>query len=85
VNTAHLIGQSVEIKVAGLTSAVSAVVLGVETAGLWIHKGDVVEKIAIDQRADSPSLPKDPAIFVPFATISWLMTATKESAYQKAR
>jgi hypothetical protein len=30
-------------------------------------------------------LPTDPAIFVPFATISWLMTAVKESLYQKAR
>jgi hypothetical protein len=85
VNTAHLIGQSVEIKVAGLSSAVSAVILGVETAGLWIHKGDVLEKIAVNLGSDSPDVPKDPAVFVPFATISWMMTERKESAYQKAR
>jgi hypothetical protein len=85
MNTAHLIGQAVEIKVAGLTSPVSAVILGVESAGLWIHKGDVVEKITVDRGADSTALPKDPAVFVPFATIAWLLTAMKESAYQKAR
>jgi hypothetical protein len=86
MNTSHLVGQAVEIKVAGLTSPVSAVILGVETAGLWIHKGDVLEKIAVDRGGGiSPALPKDPAVFVPFATISWLMTAMKESLYQKAR
>jgi hypothetical protein len=86
MHTSHLVGQAVEIKVAGLTSPVSAVILGVEAAGLWIHKGDVLEKIAVDQGGGvSPGLPKDPAVFVPFATISWLMTAMKESLYQKAR
>jgi hypothetical protein len=86
MNTSHLVGQAVEIKVAGLTSPVSAVILGVETAGLWIHKGDVLEKIAVDRGGGIlPALPKDPAVFVPFATISWLMTAMKESLYQKAR
>jgi hypothetical protein len=85
MNTSHLVGQTVEIKVAGLASPVSAVILGVEAAGLWIHKGDIVEKIAVDHAGHSPVLPKDPAVFVPFATISWLMTAMKESLYQKAR
>jgi hypothetical protein len=85
MNTSHLVGQAVEIKVAGLATPVSAVILGVEAAGLWIHKGDVVEKIAVGHGAVSPGLPKDPAVFVPFATISWLMTAMKESLYQKAR
>ena len=85
MHTSHLVGQSVEIKVAGFSSPISAVVLGVEAAGLWIHKGDVVEKIAADQDSVSSSSPKDPAVFVPFATISWLITAVKESLYQKAR
>jgi hypothetical protein len=86
MNTSHLVGQAVEIKIAGLSSPVSAVILGVEAAGLWIHKGDVVEKIAVDRTGGaSPGLPKDLAVFVPFATISWLMTAMKESLYQKAR
>jgi hypothetical protein len=30
-------------------------------------------------------LPQDPAVFLPFATISWLITAMKEALYQKAR
>lgn len=85
MHTSHLVGQPVEIKVAGLSFPVSAVVLGVEAAGLWIHKGDVLEKFTVDRGSVSPSLPKDPAVFVPFATISWLMTAMKESLYQKAR
>jgi hypothetical protein len=85
MNTSHLIGQAVEIKVAGLSSPVSAVILGVESAGLWIHKGDVVEKITVDRDSGLTNSPKDPAVFVPFATISWLLTAMKESAYQKAR
>jgi hypothetical protein len=86
MHTSNLLGQAVEIKVAGLTSPVSAVVLGVEAAGLWIHKGDVFEKIAVDHGGGvSHGLPKDPAVFVPFATISWLVTAIKESLYQKAR
>jgi hypothetical protein len=85
MNTSNLIGQSVEIKVAGLASPVSAVILGVEAAGLWIHKGDMIEKIAADQGGASPDLPEDPAVFLPFATISWLITAMKESRYQKAR
>lgn len=86
MHTSHLVGQSVEIKVAGFSSPISAVILGIEAAGLWIHKGDVLEKIVADQDASvSPSLLKDPAVFVPFATISWLMTAMKESLYQKAR
>ena len=86
MHTSQLVGQSVEIKVAGLSSSIFAVILGVEAAGLWIHEGDVGEKIATDHqgRASSGS-PKDPAVFVPFATISWLMTAMKESLYQKAR
>jgi hypothetical protein len=86
MNTSRLVGQAVEIKVAGLSSPVSAVILGVEAAGLWIHKGDVFEKIAGDQVGGvSPSLPKDPAVFLPYATISWLIAAMKESLYQKAR
>ena len=86
MHTSHLVGQSVEVKVAGLSSPISAVILGVEAAGLWIHKGDVVEKIAADHHGSASSgSPKDPAVFVPFATISWLMTAMKESLYQKAR
>jgi len=85
MNTSHLIGQAVEIKVADVASPVSAVILGVETAGLWIHKGNVAEKIAVNHGGLSPSLTEDPAVFLPFATISWLMTSRKESAYQKAR
>jgi hypothetical protein len=85
MNTSHLIGEPVEIKVSGLNSAVSGVILGVEPAGLWIHKGDVLERIAVNRGDDFPAVPSDPAIFVPFATISWMMTSRKESAYQKAR
>jgi hypothetical protein len=86
MHTSHLVGQPVEIKVAGFSSPISAVILGIEAAGLWIHKGDVLEKIAAEHVGGvSPSLPKDPAVFVPFATISWLVTAMKESLYQKAR
>lgn len=85
MNTSHLVGQSVEIKIDSLNTAVSAVILGVESAGLWIHKGDVVEKIALGQGGLRESALKEPAVFVPFARISWLMTETKESVYQKAR
>ena len=85
MNTSQLVGQAVEIEIAGLPSPVSAVILGVEAAGLWIHKGDVVEKIGVSRWRCFIGLTKDPAVFVPFATISWLMTAMKESLYQKAR
>ena len=85
MNTSHLIGQAVEIKLAGVGSPVSAVVLGSEAAGLWIHKGNVVEKIVSTHKDVSAASPKDLAVFVPFATISWLMTAMKEALYQKAR
>jgi hypothetical protein len=85
MNTSHLIGQSVEIKVAGLASSFSAVILGSEAAGLWVHKGDIIDQIAVSQGGVSPNLPEDPAVFLPFATISWLITAMKEALYQKAR
>jgi hypothetical protein len=85
MNTSRLVGQAVEIKIAGWDTAVSAVILGVETAGLWIHKGDVMEKIAAG-RGETPSeAPKEPVVFLPFAQISWVMAESKESVYQKAR
>ena len=46
MNTSHLIGQSVQIKLVDLASPFSAVILGAESAGLWVHKGDIIEKIA---------------------------------------
>lgn len=85
MNTSHLIGQSVQIKLVDLASPFSAVILGAETAGLWVHKGDIVEKIALNPGGDSAGFPSDPAVFLPFATISWLITAMKEALYQKAR
>lgn len=85
MNTSHLVGQAVAIKVAGVSSPVSAVVLGTEAAGLWIHKGNVVETIMTTEKDVSAGSSKDLAVFVPFATISWLMTAMKEALYQKAR
>ncbi len=85
MNTSHLIGQSVQIKVVELASPFSAVVLGAEAAGLWVHKGDIIDKIALNSNGASPGLPTDPAVFLPFATISWLITAMKEALYQKAR
>jgi hypothetical protein len=86
MNTSHLVGQTVELKIESLDTAVSAVILGVESAGLWIHKGDVVEKIAASQGgARLSGAPKEPAVFLPFTKISWLMTEIKESVYQKAR
>ncbi len=85
MNTSHLIGQSVQIKVAGLDSPFSAVILGAETAGLWVHRGDIIDKIAVNQNGASTDLPQDPAVFLPFANISWLITAMKEALYQKAR
>jgi hypothetical protein len=85
MNTSHLIGQPVQIKLADLASPFSAVVLGAEAAGLWVHKGDIVEKIAANKDASSAGLPQDPAVFLPFATISWMITAMKEALYQKAR
>jgi hypothetical protein len=85
MNTSHLVGQAVEIRVAGVSSPVSAVVLGAEAAGLWIHKGNVVETIMSTQKDVFTGSSKDLAVFVPFVTISWLMTAMKEALYQKAR
>jgi hypothetical protein len=85
MNTSHLIGQSVQIKLAGIPSSFSAVILGSEAAGLWVHKGDIIDKIAGNRGGASEGLPQDPAVFLPFATISWLITAMKEALYQKAR
>ena len=85
MNTSHLIGQSVQIKLVDLASPFSAVVLGAESAGLWVHKGDIIDKIAGNQDGASAALPVDPAVFLPFATISWLITTMKEALYQKAR
>ena len=85
MNTSQLIGQSVHIKLAGIPSPFSAVILGTEAAGLWVHKGDVIDQIAANQDSVSAGLPQDPAVFLPFATISWLITAMKEALYQKAR
>ena len=85
MNTSHLVGQSVQLKVESLDSVVSAVILGVESAGLWIHKGDVVEKIVASKGGVGTATPKEPAVFLPFSKISWLITETKESVYQKAR
>jgi hypothetical protein len=85
MNTSRLVGQTVEIKIASLDAAVSAVILGVETAGLWIHKGNVMETIAASRGETSSDAPKEPVVFLPFAQISWVMAESKESVYQKAR
>ena len=85
MNTSYLVGQSVEVKIESVNAAVSAVILGVETAGLWIHKGDVVEKIVASQGGPRSEALRNPAVFLPFARMSWLMTETKEAVYQKAR
>lgn len=75
----------VEVKVENIDTPISAVVLGVETAGLWVHKGDVVENIAALGGGSRSTKLAEPALFLPFAVISWLVTETKEPIYQKAR
>lgn len=85
MNTSLLVGQSVEIKIESVNTAVSAVILAVESAGLWIHKGDVAERIVASQGGSRSDASKEPAVFLPFARISWLMTELREPVYQKAR
>ena len=64
---------------------VTAVILGVESAGLWIHQGNVVEKIVDSKGGAGAATSKESAVFLPFSKISWLITEIKESIYQKAR
>jgi hypothetical protein len=85
MNTAHLAGQNVEIKIESVHTAFSAVILAVESAGIWVHKGDVAEKIAARHGGPRSKALKEPVVFLPFARISWLMTEAMESVYQKAR
>ena len=85
MNTSRLVGQTVEMKIASLDAAISAVILGVESAGLWIHKGNVMEAITASQAGIASPAPKEPVVFLPFAQISWVMAESKESVYQKAR
>jgi len=85
MNTSHLVGQSVQLKIESLDTAVTAVILGVESAGLWIHQGDVVDKIVASKGGAGAATPKELAVFLPFSKISWLVTEIKESVYQKAR
>ena len=84
MNSSQLLGQVVEVKIEGV-DPISAVILGVESVGLWIHKGDVLEKVDASQSGARSQVLKDPAVFLPFATISWLITETKAPLYQKAR
>jgi hypothetical protein len=85
MNTSRLVGQTVEVKLDSVDTSFSAVVLGVESAGLWIHKGDALEKIAASLGGAPLEGRKEPAVFLPFGKISWLLTETQESVYQKAR
>jgi hypothetical protein len=85
MNTSRLVGQTVEVKLDSVDTSFSAVVLGVESAGLWIHEGNVLEKIAASLGGAPLEGRKEPAVFLPFGKISWLLTETKESVYQKAR
>ena len=85
MNTSHLVGQSVQLRIESLDTAVTAVILGVESAGLWIHKGDVVENIMASKGGAGAATSKESAVFLPFSKISWLMTEIRESVYQKAR
>jgi hypothetical protein len=85
MNSSQLLGQSVEIKMEGVDTVISAVILGVETIGLWIHKGNVLEKIDASLSGIRSQALKDPAVFLPFARISWLISEAREPIYQKAR
>jgi hypothetical protein len=85
MNTSHLVGQTVEVKIESVNTPFSAVILGVESAGLWIHQGDALEKITAGLGAVLTEGRKKPAVFLPFGKISWLVTETRESEYQKAR
>jgi hypothetical protein len=85
MNTAHLAGQHVEIRIESVNTTLSAVILAVESAGVWVHKGDVAEKIATSHGGPRSKALNEPAVFLPFARISWLMTEAMESVYQKAR
>jgi hypothetical protein len=84
MNTSHLVGQTVEVKIESVNTTFSAVILGVESAGLWIYKGDALEKITASLGAPLEGR-NEPAFFLPFGRISWLLTETRESVYQKAR
>ena len=85
MNTAYLAGRHVEIRIESVNTSVSAVILAVESAGIWVHQGDVAEKIAASHGGPRSKTLKEPAVFLPFARISWLMTEPMESVYQKAR
>ena len=85
MNSTQLLGQMVSVKIEGVDTVISAVILGVESVGLWIHKGDVLEKIDACENGARSQVLKEPAVFLPFARIFWLITETKEPVYQKAR
>jgi hypothetical protein len=84
MDTSNLIGHKVGIKTEGMSVALSAVILGVDTVGVWIGKGDAVAKIIAGVEGVPEGL-TEPAVFLPYAKISWMLTETKESVYQKSR
>jgi hypothetical protein len=84
MDTSNLIGHKVEIKTESLNVVLSAVILGVDTVGVWIGKGDAVAKITSSFEGLIDGF-IEPAVFLPFSKISWMLTETKEAVYQKSR
>jgi hypothetical protein len=84
MDTSNLIGHKVGIKTDNLNEALSGVIVGVDSVGVWIGKGDAVAKVIAGVQG-VPEGFAEPAVFLPYSRISWMLTETKEAVYQKSR
>jgi len=84
MDTSNLIGHKVGIKTDNVKEALSGFIVGADNIGVWIGKGDAVAKVI----AGVEGVPEgfaEPAVFLPYSRISWMLTETKEAVYQKSR
>jgi hypothetical protein len=72
IDKRHLIGKSVIIKLDSVSKALTGVVSHVENDGIWFISGDIIGEIA-SAMAGLPLGVNEPAVYVPFSKISWLM------------
>ena len=84
MDTSNLIGHKVGIKTDNLNEAVSGTLMGANSVGVWIGNGDAVAKVIAGVKG-VPEGFAEPAVFLPYSRISWMLTETKEAVYQKSR
>jgi hypothetical protein len=74
INLSHLAEKEVVFKIPAVNKAMSGKVTRVEDKGLWIIGREIA--LALSQSGFPVGL-QEPALFVPFHSLEWLMAASE--------